>query len=674
MVRAHGLKKDLLESAVVIVANVGQGPCPATSTPARFCAVGTGRVRWGFGGLADPTAPEAGRLARVIAVVGHDAPLWLGGRGGRTWTEAEAAAAADAIVERRSAGRRPTRRRRSGSLEWRALAGERRQRGRPRDPAADSAAWAQTAGGIEPAAAHLLAVPPGGEDWIAPFLLEAARVATGDGRHEDALARLERAAVEPAEQSLRVELLTELGDARGARGPGRTSNRRTARRSAWPSTAGAPGIHLRLGRHLYGAGDYRAAALELDRGLETVALARRSRGRRAGGGLRGGGPLRPDPVRGGRAPPGADPGAPGSGAHPGRARAAGRGGAGEGDPGPPAHRGRGAGAAGVGGRAAAPGRGPVRHPGQPGGGGADMVGRVRRSPTPCSPPRPTHAEREGETQLLGTALYLRAWPRYYAGRLAESEADVRAALATDGWEMYQPSARAMLAHTLIERGAFDEAHARRWRWPTPSRGSRRCRTRCCWRRGPGSTSPTATWTPAAADLAGAGELMTAMGAQQPVLPVARAARASCCPPGRRGRGARAGRAGPGPGARRRRAPAAGHRPARPRPGRPAGRRRRHGRPARGGRGAGGRRRPRRPRPRPGRPGGRPARRRRARRRPRRAARGRRPGTPDRRRRGGRARRLPPAPRRWPAQPRGRRPGPAASRTPSCAWPAWPPVA
>ena len=128
-----------------------------------------------------------------------------------------------------------------------------------------------------------------------------------------------------------------------------------------------------------------------------------------------------------------------------------------------------------------------------------------------------HAEREGETQLLGTALYLRAWPRYYAGRLAESEADVRAALATDGWEMYVPSARAVLAHALIERGAFDEAlralelpDPEPWVKTVPYAMLLEARARIHIAKG--------DLAPAAGDLEGAGELMVAMGATQPFCP------------------------------------------------------------------------------------------------------------------------------------------------------------
>ncbi|MDO8212370.1 LuxR family transcriptional regulator [Conexibacter sp. CPCC 206217] len=68
-----------------------------------------------------------------------------------------------------------------------------------------------------------------------------------------------------------------------------------------------------------------------------------------------------------------------------------------------------------------------------------------------------HAERNGAAHQLATAAYLRAWPHYYCGRLAAADADARVALATPGWKMYEPSARAVIALVAIERGDVVEA-------------------------------------------------------------------------------------------------------------------------------------------------------------------------------------------------------------------------
>ncbi|MDW5598701.1 LuxR C-terminal-related transcriptional regulator, partial [Conexibacter stalactiti] len=63
-----------------------------------------------------------------------------------------------------------------------------------------------------------------------------------------------------------------------------------------------------------------------------------------------------------------------------------------------------------------------------------------------------HAERNGATQQLATASYLRAWPQYYCGDLAAAERDAARALATPGWKMYEPAARAVVALVALERG------------------------------------------------------------------------------------------------------------------------------------------------------------------------------------------------------------------------------
>ncbi len=58
---------------------------------------------------------------------------------------------------------------------------------------------------------------------------------------------------------------------------------------------------------------------------------------------------------------------------------------------------------------------------------------------------------------LATCRYMRAWRRLYGGDLTGAAADVGAALGTEGWEMYEPSARSVLAHALIGQGKLDAA-------------------------------------------------------------------------------------------------------------------------------------------------------------------------------------------------------------------------
>ena len=452
-------------------------------------------------------------MARVIAVIGHEAPLWLVAEAAGL-EPAEAATAADALVAAGHLGCADPVSPAPG-MPVEELAGSEDSASRHAIHRRIARAWSTTAAGTEPAVAHLLAAPPGGEDWAAPFLLEASHAATVDGRHEDAVARLERAVVEPGPPELRVELLTELGDARERAGHPEVEP--VYRQALTMAVDGArPGIHLRLGRHLYGAGDYRAAALELDRGLETVdsrddpeaveLVAAYVAAARFDKTLSEAAARHLAPIL----------------ERPGAART-------------PAERALLAEVAlekGIQGRTRtevvdlalrAWADGLLLQGADPYG---IQVSQVAASLTWSDAFEQSdamltvtadHAEREGETQLLGTALYLRAWPRYYAGRLAESEADVRAALATDGWEMYQPSARAILAHTLIERGAFDEAmralelaDPEPWVKTVPYAMLLEARARIHIANG--------DLDAAAADLEGAGELMIAMGATQPFCP------------------------------------------------------------------------------------------------------------------------------------------------------------
>lgn len=70
-----------------------------------------------------------------------------------------------------------------------------------------------------------------------------------------------------------------------------------------------------------------------------------------------------------------------------------------------------------------------------------------------------HARRTGAPLNLATASYLRAWPRYYRGRIAEALTDVTTALETPGWLLWLPAARSVLAHALLDRGQTDAAAA-----------------------------------------------------------------------------------------------------------------------------------------------------------------------------------------------------------------------
>lgn len=458
-------------------------------------------------------SPEVHRLAEIIAVAGDSAPLWLVAEVAEL-TPAEAAEAADTLVVRGLlSGADPVRR--DPSVSWDGLAGDAGSARRHGIDRRIAQCWARTAGGVEAAAAHLLAAPPGGEAWAAPFLRDAARAATEEGRHDDAVTRLERAVDEPAEADLRTELLAELGDARERAGrPGAEEAYRQALSVAVDGWR--PRIHLRLGRTLYGAGDYRRAALELERGLDGlesrdepqavelvaayVAAARfdktlsEAAARHLAPILERPGPARTPAERALLAEVALEKGIQG---------------------------GQRAEVVALAMRAWADGL--LLEGADPYGIALSQVAAALTWSDALAESEMVltvaaqRAERDGEAQLLATTLYLRSWPRFYAGNLDDAEADVLTALSTEGWGMYLPSARAVLAHVLIERGAFDEAKdvlvledPEPWRQTVPYAMLLEARARLHMAAG--------ELEAAATDLTDAGELMAAMGAQHPFCP------------------------------------------------------------------------------------------------------------------------------------------------------------
>jgi DNA-binding CsgD family transcriptional regulator len=69
--------------------------------------------------------------------------------------------------------------------------------------------------------------------------------------------------------------------------------------------------------------------------------------------------------------------------------------------------------------------------------------------------------RRGEYLTSALALYTRAWPRYWSGRIAEALADAQAAVSAwrGAWAMYLPGAMYWVARAHIERDELDEAAA-----------------------------------------------------------------------------------------------------------------------------------------------------------------------------------------------------------------------
>jgi DNA-binding CsgD family transcriptional regulator len=69
------------------------------------------------------------------------------------------------------------------------------------------------------------------------------------------------------------------------------------------------------------------------------------------------------------------------------------------------------------------------------------------------------ARERGSPMAFATASYCRSYPLFHRGRINDSLADVQLALGArgEGWEMYLPSAHAVLAWNHVERGDLDAA-------------------------------------------------------------------------------------------------------------------------------------------------------------------------------------------------------------------------
>ncbi len=373
---------------------------------------------------------------------------------------------------------------------------------------------ARTSDGLEPAADHLVSVPPGGEAQQAEILRDAAQVAATRGDHALAAARLRRGLEEPLDPTLRGQLLVELGTALERGGvAGSADAYRQALRVV--EAEQRPSVHLRLGRTQFGAGDYRAAAAEFDRGLSMLGddeplavelIAGYVAAARFDGALAADARERLAPLL--------DRSTPGRTAAE-RALLAeialerGIGGAPRND------------VVALALRAWADGQLL---------GNADAYGIVlsqlaavltwsdafAESEQILSAAL-AQAERDGEAHAAATARYLRAWPRYYRGALADAEADVRFALTGPVWEMYEPSARAVLAHLRIEAGdpagardavALEDAEP--WRQTAPYALLLEARARLHVLSGDLDAAST--------DLAAGGAVLETMGSRHPFCP------------------------------------------------------------------------------------------------------------------------------------------------------------
>ena len=124
-------------------------------------------------------------------------------------------------------------------------------------------------------AAHLLASDPAGEDWVVESLRAAARAAVANGAPNSAAAYLRRALAEPPSESLRPEVLLELGFAESYAGdPQAAADLEAALATAADVTAQVS-ITLALGRMLQIEGRNREALEVFDRTRERLGSADR---------------------------------------------------------------------------------------------------------------------------------------------------------------------------------------------------------------------------------------------------------------------------------------------------------------------------------------------------------------------------------------------------------------
>jgi DNA-binding CsgD family transcriptional regulator len=114
-------------------------------------------------------------------------------------------------------------------------------------------------------AAHLLATDPAGDDWVVDSLCAAAEAATVNGAPDSAIAYLRRALAEPPPESVRPDLLRELGFAESyADDPQATTHLEAALETAADASAQVT-IALELGALLQIDGRTREALAMFDR-------------------------------------------------------------------------------------------------------------------------------------------------------------------------------------------------------------------------------------------------------------------------------------------------------------------------------------------------------------------------------------------------------------------------
>ena len=124
-------------------------------------------------------------------------------------------------------------------------------------------------------AAHLLASDPAGEHWAVESLRAAARAAVAKGAPNSAAAYLRRALAEPPDESLRPDVLLELGFAESYAADPQAAADLTAALAAAADPTAQVSIALALGRMLQIEGRNREALDVFDRTCERLGSANR---------------------------------------------------------------------------------------------------------------------------------------------------------------------------------------------------------------------------------------------------------------------------------------------------------------------------------------------------------------------------------------------------------------
>src|SRR5579884_1156034 len=212
--------------------------------------------------------PEAGQLARAVAILGDEVPLrhaaaLAGLEPARAARCADALASAEILLAREPLSYvHPLVR---AAIEQDIPPGERSLRH------LDAARLLYAEGaGAERLAAHLLLAAPRGSGWVVQRLLEAAREASSRAAAQSAVRYLQRALAEPPPLRLRASILGELGRAEAALGLPEAAAHLAAAAGSTSDAGERAELALARGRALSSQGRHREAAAAFEEGLREL--------------------------------------------------------------------------------------------------------------------------------------------------------------------------------------------------------------------------------------------------------------------------------------------------------------------------------------------------------------------------------------------------------------------